>query len=216
MVFLIPILAAFVAYTVGSVNGAIIASRLIYKDDVRNHGSKNAGLTNFIRTYGKKSALMVLLIDILKSAVPIFLAGLLFMHFLDFATAEERLLIGRAFAGLCTMLGHCYPLFYQFRGGKGVLSGATTLFFVSLPLFGILLTLFVLIVVFTRYISLGSVLAGLLFPIGCFFFDLPLMVIVLAALCGGLLIMKHHENIARLIKGTENKFSLSRKREDKQ
>ena len=216
MVFLIPFLAAFVAYTVGSINGAIITSRLIYKDDVRNHGSKNAGLTNFIRTYGKKSALFVLLIDILKSAVPIFLAGLLFTHFLDFATAEERLLIRRIFAGLCTMLGHCYPLFYKFRGGKGVLSGATTLFFVNLPLFAVLITLFILIVIFTRYISLGSVLAGLLFPIGCFVLDLPPMVIILATLCGGLLIFKHHGNITRLIKGTENKFSLRRKKEDTQ
>ena len=215
MVFLIPLLAAAVAYTVGSVNGALIASRFIYKDDVRNHGSKNAGLTNFVRTYGKKSALLVLLIDILKSAVPIFLAGLLFTHFLDFATAEERVLIGRVFAGLFTMLGHCYPLFYKFRGGKGVLSGATTLLFVSLPLFAILLTLFILVVIFTRYISLGSVLAGLLFPIGCFIFALPPMVIVLAVLCGTLLVFKHHGNIARLIAGTENKFSLGKKQEGK-
>ena len=206
---------ALASYIIGSINGAIIISRLVYKDDVRKHGSNNAGLTNFLRTYGKKSAPFVLAIDILKTAVPVFLSGLLFAQFLDFASAEERVLIGRALGGMFAMLGHCYPLFSGLKGGKAVLSGGTAVLFISPPIFGILLLVFLVAVILTRYISLGSVLAAFSFPVSAFFFGLPLIVNIFALLYATLLIAKHHGNIARLVKGQERKLSFKGSQEGK-
>lgn len=213
-ILLFSLFLATASYMIGSVNGAIIISRLVYKDDVRLHGSKNAGLTNFLRTYGKKSAFFVLAIDILKTAVPVLLSGFFFAQFLDFASVEDRLLIGRALGGLFAMLGHCYPLFSSFKGGKAVLSGGTAVFCISLPIFAILLVVFLVAVILTRYISLGSVLAAFSFPISAFSFQMPLVVSIFALLYASLLIGKHHGNIGRLVKGTERKLSFKGSREE--
>lgn len=201
------------AYFLGGLNGALIISRLVYKDDIRKHGSGNAGLTNFFRTYGSRVMILVLLIDVLKTALPVLLGGVLLDHTLTFGTPAERIILGRTFAGVFTMLGHAYPSLYRFKGGKAVLAGGTTALFIDIRVFAVLLLVFVLAVLLTRYVSLGSVLAGIAFPTACAIFHLGLWPTILAS-CGGLLVVyRHHGNIARLIKGEERKLSFGKRRQ---
>lgn len=213
--FLLLILAAL-SYFSGGLNGAIIASKLIFKDDIRLHGSKNAGLTNFMRTYGKKSALWVILIDTLKTAVPIFICWVAFTHFVPLSpsfNAADRAITGRVFGAMFAILGHSYPPLYGFRGGKGVLAGGTAAIFIDWRVAIIVFGIFLLAVIFTRYVSLGSVLAGLLFPISFFIFDFHTIGLILSACCGFFIVFRHRGNITRLLKGEERKLSLKRKKE---
>ncbi len=125
MLVLLLILTALQAYVIGSVNGAIIISKYFYKKDIRNFGSGNAGLTNFYRVFGKGGAVLVVLIDVLKTVAPVIIGGLLFSHFIDaayFKGGNVGLLrlsfFGSEYAGFFVMLGHCYPLFYSFRAER--------------------------------------------------------------------------------------------------
>ena len=213
MAVLYFILIALGAYFFGGLNGALITSRLVHGEDIRQHGSGNAGLTNFYRTYGKRAVFLLVLIDVIKTALPVIVGGMLIESALDFGTVTDRLLIGRTWGGLFSMIGHAYPCLYQFKGGKGVLSGGTMALFVDIRIFGILLLLFVLTVLLTRYISLGSILAGLGFPIAYIVLGINIWATGLAILCGAFVIYRHRENIVRLCKGQERKFSFSRKKE---
>jgi len=202
---------AVVAYFLGGLNGAIITSRLIYKDDIRKHGSGNAGLTNFFRTYGSRVIVLVLLIDVLKPAVPVILGGMLLESALTFGAPTERVILGRTFGGVFAMLGHAYPCLYRFKGGKAVLAGGTAALFIDIRVFAVIMAVFVLVVFLTRYVSLGSVLAGIALPTAFVIFHLGLWSTVLA-FCGGLLVVcRHHGNIARLLKGEERKLSFGKK-----
>lgn len=201
------------AYFLGGLNGAIITSRLIYKDDIRKHGSGNAGLTNFFRTYGSRAVLLVILIDVLKTAIPVIVGGILLENALTFGVAAERLTIGGTFGGLFAMLGHAYPCLYRFQGGKAVLAGGTAALFIDIRVFVLVIAVFVLAVLLTRYVSLGSVLAGIAFPTAFVIFGLGYWATVLAFCCGLLVVYRHHGNIARLFKGEERKLSLGKRRE---
>ena len=199
-------------YFLGGINGALITSKLVYGEDVRDHGSGNAGLTNFYRTYGSRAIFLVILIDILKTAAPVVLGGMLFESSLSFGTLSERVALGRIVGGLFAMLGHAYPPLYQFRGGKCVLSGGAMLLFLDLRVFGIIFLVFFFLVLLTRYISLGSISAGVLFPIMLALFGYSLLAICLAVLCGGLLVFRHRENITRLMQKNERKISFGSKK----
>jgi len=200
------------AYVIGGLNGAIITTRLVYKDDIRNHGSGNAGLTNFFRTYGSRAMFLMILIDVLKTATPVILGGMFFESAFTFGTIAERTILGQTYGGLFAMLGHAYPCMYKFKGGKAVLSGATVALFLDIRLFAVLIGVFLCAVLLTRYVSLGSVLAGITFPIGFFAFDLGLWPSILA-ICGGLFIVfRHHGNLSRLFKGEERKLSFGKQK----
>ena len=198
---LLLIVAAIVAYYLGSLNGAILTARFVYHKDVRDYGSGNAGLTNFYRNFGASGMAFVILVDILKSVIAVLLGGALL-------GAVEAKMIGRLFAGFCLIMGHIFPAFYQFRGGKGVLCFMTMAFLVDWRAGLLCLLVFVLIVVFTRYVSLGSVIAALLCPLFLLMFGHDALSCVLALLCALLIVVKHAENIVRLLSGTENKFSI--------
>lgn len=196
------IVGAFVcaaaAYLLGSLNFAIIISGRQYKQDIRNYGSKNAGMTNMMRTYGKKAAALTLLGDALKAIV----AGLI-----GYALLGQ---LGAYIAGCACVIGHMFPVFYKFRGGKGVVTTAASVLMCNPFVFLILFVCFVAIVAGTRYISLGSVMCMLVYPFLLSAIDTWLLggcpYVLFALLISVLVIFKHRENIKRLREGKESKF----------
>ena len=194
---------ALVSYFLGCINGAVLTSKLFYRDDVRKHGSGNAGLTNFYRTYGAKYALCVIVLDMGKAAASVGLAVLL----LRIYGADAALfLMGKYFAGLFCVIGHLFPVTAQFKGGKGILCSGTLLLCldwrIALACWGLFLVLWLT----TRYVSLGSVSAAALFPVLTQLVYSELHLTILSVLIAGLVIYAHRQNIVRLIRGTESKF----------
>lgn len=205
---LLLILIAVIAYFLGGLNGAIISSRFIFHDDVRRHGSGNAGLTNFHRTYGTKGAAMVLAIDVLKSVIAVLVGGWLL------GTVGEKG-VGQLFAGFCLILGHVAPVLYGFRGGKGVLCAGTMILIVD-PVAGLCCwAVFIIVVICTRYVSLASALACLMGPVFLAVFKHSGLEVVLTLLAALMVVIRHGENILRLIGGTENKLSFGGQKQQK-
>ena len=201
MKVLLLILTAAIAYFLGGVNGAIIISKCFYRRDIRNFGSGNAGLTNYFRTFGGVSTLLVIAIDIVKSIIAVNIGGWLL------GTVDAKV-VGKLFAGFCLIMGHMYPAYYHFRGGKGVLCGVTMAFAVDWRVGLGCLAVFFIVVVFTRYVSLGSMLGALACPVLLWVFGYQTLEGVLGLLCALLIVVKHAENIVRLIGGTERKLEL--------
>lgn len=209
------LLVAVVSYFLGCFNGAVIVSKYILHDDVRNHGSGNAGLTNFHRTFGSKLAFIVLLCDALKAVLAV-LFGVWILGNVVGHGAEHLINIGKLWSGLFCLIGHSFPCMFQFRGGKGVLSGGIIAFMMDWRIGLIAWGGFIILVVLTRWVSLGSIWGGACFPFAVGFFYQDILLTVFAVLCGGLLVVKHHANIKRILKGTESKFSFHRKKEAEQ
>ncbi len=197
-------MTAVVSYMLGCTNGAIVSSMNLFSKDVREYGSNNAGLTNFYRVFGQTGLPWVLFIDITKSLVSVFLGGLLLKPF-------GMEIFGKLLAGLFVMFGHMFPIYYKFKGGKGVLCAGVMVFVVDWRLGLIVIGVFILTVLLSRYVSLGSILAGISFPVSAFFFGYRGLDLIMASLCAILMISKHWSNIKRLASGTESKFSLKKK-----
>jgi len=192
------------AYLLGNLNGSVCISALMH-DDVRSHGSGNAGLTNFIRNYGTGRALLVILIDAGKAVVACLAGGLLLAPF-------GLWLEGVMLAGFSVLLGHTFPALLGFRGGKGILSGLFVALVADWRIALILIAVFAIIYFATRYVSLGSVLGAAAFSI-CFavFHHDNLFVTVSGILAGSLVIFMHRGNIQRLLKANERKTDLFKK-----
>ena len=203
------ILIAIISYALGSLNGAIIAGHFILHKDVRRYGSRNAGLTNYYRNFGTTGIIVLVLIDVLKTVIAVLIGGAL-MNKVD---AKE---VGMLFAGFCVILGHMFPALFQFRGGKGVLSGITMAFLVDWRVGLCCLLTFLILLLFTRYVSLGSVVGAALCPVYLWIFGHERLSIILGALCALLIVIKHAENIVRLVSGTERRIDLggSRKKQE--
>lgn len=204
------IFAAVVAYFCGCFNGAVIVSKYILRDDIRNHGSGNAGLTNFYRTFGGVLTLVVILTDVLKAVVAI-RVGMVIARQGGFDSAFY-ILLAKYWAGLFCLLGHMFPCMFHFKGGKGILSGGTVAIMIDWRLALLVWGAFIILVLLTRYVSLGSCAAGALFPVGTWIFFGEPELVVLGAIIGGGLVFMHRGNIARLLAGTESKFSLRKKK----
>lgn len=199
------VLTALVSYVLGSFNFALILSKKMYGEDIRSYGSKNAGTTNMMRTYGKKAALFTVLGDMAK--------GILAVLFGNF-------ILGAAFgggyiAGLFCVIGHVFPVFYGFKGGKGVATAAAVIL-VADPLVGLaIIGVFVLTVLLTRFVSLGSCLAAALFPFLTYYHVVGYIpggttAFICAFAMATIVICKHHTNLKRLVEGTESKFSFKK------
>ncbi len=201
---LLLILIAIIAYALGSVNGAIIASKYIFRKDIRELGSGNAGLTNFLRNFGPVGVVLLLVIDVLKTVLAVILGGLL-LGIVGYPT------LGKFFAAFCVALGHSYPAFYGFRGGKGVLCTGIAMIVIDWRVAFICLAVFFLVVIFTRYVSLGSILGAICLPICVWAFHYGLMAGTLALFICLLIVWKHRSNIARLIAGKESKIKFGKK-----
>lgn len=205
------VLIAAEAYVLGSVNGSIIVSRYLFHSDVRTMGSGNAGLTNFYRNYGPKGIAGVLGIDIAKGVLAALIGGLVFpLATGDQALKPEYVDIGRLFAVFCLILGHVFPVFYGFRGGKGILCGVSAVFIVDYNAGVIALVVFVLAFLLTRYVSLGSVLGTISVPVTLLAKGFSGLCLILACLSVLLVIMKHGENIVRIIRHKEPRFVFRR------
>ena len=211
------LLTVIVAYLFGSLNSAIIVSKVLYRDDIRNHGSGNAGLTNTLRTYGKNAALLTLFGDILKTALAVLFGAFMFgFGYIRGISTTDMCYV----AGLFAVLGHIFPIYYKFKGGKGVLATSTMALILSpIPLL-ILFLLFVGIVAMSKYVSLGSVCGGVLYPVllhSYFAIALnskPLGLVTLSAIILALLIVWcHRENLKRIGERTERKLSFKKKPE---
>lgn len=204
------LLTAVIAYFCGCFNGAVIVSKYILRDDVRTHGSGNAGLTNFYRTFGGPLTLVVILTDVLKAIIAILVGMALFRHMI----ANEFLVVALAkyWAGLFCLLGHMFPCMFHFKGGKGILSGGTIAIMIDWRIALVVWGGFLILAVLTRYVSLGSCWAGASFPFATWFVYHNVIITVLGAVIGCLILYMHRANIHRLLTGTENKFSLHKKK----
>ena len=199
------IIAALAAYLLGNLNGAVCVSAIIAHDDVRSHGSGNAGLTNFIRNYGAGKSLYVILIDGGKAIISCLNAGLMLE---PFGHQMEGMMLG----GVCVILGHIFPALLGFRGGKGILSGFAVALAIDWRVAAILLAVFALAYLTTGYVSLGSILGAAMFAVGfCIFHHSEPLVMAGGILIGVLAVLMHHGNIVRLIKGQERKTNLFKK-----
>lgn len=205
LVGLIFVFAAL-AYLLGSINFSLVISKAFYHDDIRNYGSHNAGTTNMKRVFGNRAALLTLLGDLLKGVVACLLPKLLISQSAAYL------------AGLFCILGHCFPAFFKFRGGKGVATAIAIILTLD-PVVGlILLAIFTLIVLCTKYISMGSITAAFFFPIvldrvtNLIFGHGPTALMILCStLMTIIVIAGHHTNIKRILNKTESKFSFRKK-----
>ena len=195
------LVTAIACYFLGNHNGAICVSAML-GDDVRSHGSGNAGLTNFIRNYGAGRSFLVIAIDVLKAVFSCLLGWMMFEPF-------GLMLEGATLGGCCVMLGHDFPALQSFRGGKGILSGWFIALMIDWRIFVLIGIVFFAAYLLTQYVSLGSVLAAITFGIGFIIFhhgNLPVMLggIFMSALTT----YQHRGNIVRLLKGQERKTNL--------
>ena len=209
------VLAVF-AYFCGCFNGAVIVSKYILRDDIRDHGSGNAGLTNFYRTFGGFLTFVVILTDVLKAVLAIQISVWLAGQFLPIDSKETEMavrVLAQYWAGLFCLLGHMFPCMFHFKGGKGILSGGTIAIMIDWRVALVVWGGFLILAVLTKYVSLGSVWAGGSFPFATWVcFPNETGIIVLAFIIGGLILWQHRANIKRLLTGTENKFSLHKKK----
>ena len=204
-----PLLAisAVVSYLLGCLNGAVVVSKYILQDDIRNHGSGNAGLTNFYRTFGGKLTFLLIALDMLKMVIAVFLTWALFHVLL-----HEVPIFSHYWAGLWCGLGHMFPCMFRFRGGKGILSGGTLALLLDWRIALLVWGVFILAVVLTRLISLGSCLAGFFFPISSALVYQTSSVFLVSLIIGGMILWQHRGNIGRIVRGEESRFSLRRKK----
>lgn len=213
---------AVISYCLGCLNGAVAVSKYILRDDVRNYGSGNGGLTNFCRVHGGPLTVLVVLADVLKAVVAVVFAawlanvihpqGDLMTVFLANMKAPQANLftLAKYWAGLCCILGHMFPVNFQFRGGKGVLSGGIIAILIDWRVAAVVWGGFLILAFVTKYVSLGAIWAGLTFPIAAWLiYDDPLIT-ALGIACGVLLLFKHRANMKRLITGKEPKFTFKK------
>ncbi len=204
MKYLLFPLAAVVSYLVAGLNPAILLSTVIYHRDIRDCGSKNPGFTNFKRCFGMRWAWLVMVIDLLKSVLPAVLFGVLF-----------RLLwgdwqLGVSFACVFAMLGHAYPIWYDFRGGKGFLVCLASMWALDWRVGLVATLLMILLLLITKYMSYATVVAMLTCPITLMLAAPSAAVVILCAFAVCFMAWRHKENFKRLMMGTESKFLLKK------
>lgn len=206
IVALKAILVGVVGYLLGSANTSLIVGKF-YGVDVRRYGSGNAGVTNTLRTLGKTAALFVLLGDILKGVI----AALIGLWVLG--SVEHIGQLGVMIGGIAAILGHNWPVYFGFKGGKGVLTAISVVMMMDPRIGLLLLGVFIIVVAITRYVSLGSITGAVLFPFLSLMpvFGHSLVFVFFAAFVGALVIYRHKSNIQRLVSGTEPKLGSKKK-----
>ena len=206
MAIFLFILCAVIGYAIGSVNSSILVGQL-YGTDVRTHGSKNAALTNTLRVLGKKAALMVLVGDVLKGVIAV-LIGLLLKRWSGGSTIGD--LYG-VIAGTFAVVGHNWPVYFGFKGGKGILTTATVIFMLDWLMGLIVLALFIILVAIFKYVSLGSIIGAVAVPVVALILGHTLPFILILIFLSALAVYRHKANIIRLVNGNENKLSFKKK-----
>ena len=210
------ILIAIIAYAIGSVNFSVILSKKIAGFDVREKGSGNAGSTNMLRSVGKKAAAITLVCDILKGVVAILIAVMIGWLFKD---SDKALLV--QIAGILVIVGHTYPIFFEFKGGKGVATSLGVLLISNWQLGLICLVFALVLMALTRMVSVESIAAAILFPVLTLFVNMHMLqsnyivtqgsgYLIYSIILAALVIFNHRTNIQRILNGEENKISFKK------
>lgn len=211
MKYFVIIAVAVISYLIGSVNFSILISRAISGKDIRESGSGNAGATNMLRTHGKKMGVLTLLLDVLKGIVAIIIAII----------ADKNISANTGFlayiAGVCVILGHNFPIYFGFKGGKGVATSLGVVLMLDWKVGLIVAVCAIAIMAVTRYVSLGSILGGAAYIVieivkAIVTKNYNIVQLVCVVIIGGLLIARHHANINRLLNGTENKLGAKKEK----
>ncbi len=194
------IILAIVAYLIGSINFSILLSKLVGGKDIRKSGSGNAGATNMLRTYGKKMGIITLLLDVLKG-----IAVILICRLVHVGSEWEYI------SAVCVVLGHNFPLYFGFKGGKGVATSLGAALMLDWKVGLVVAVIAIGIMAITRYVSLGSIVGGIIYIIAhlismYIFNEFNLIILTCVIVMGGLLVARHHANIKRLLTGVESKL----------
>lgn len=205
------IIVSIIAYLLGSISFSVIISKKMAGFDVRERGSGNAGTTNVLRTVGKKASIITLVCDVLKGVIAVLVAyfvGLIIKEGID-----RALLI--KLAGIAVILGHTFPVFFGFKGGKGIATALGVLLITNWNIGLICLVFALVLMLLTRIVSLGSIVAAILFPILIIFMPHTAYLvdgsyIIYSILLAVLVIFNHRENVKRLLSGTENKIDFKK------
>ncbi len=221
-IFALPTLAIMiVSYLLGSINFSIIFTKMFSKDDIRTMGSGNAGTTNVLRSVGKRAAILTFIFDIIKCVVSVILTKYVLAYMSAASNAPAYIVnYGIYLSGFCCTIGHMYPIYFKFKGGKGVVTATTMMALADWRVFLAVIGLFIIVFSIWKMVSLGSVIGGIIYPIVTFvitfFVDYygngvvslkyVLVVTAVTAMVSGIVIYKHRGNIQRLINGTEKKL----------
>ncbi len=209
------IIVALIAYLIGSINFSIIISKKMAGFDIREKGSGNAGTTNMLRAVGKKAAVITLICDILKGVVSILIAVLIGKITKSLDNNLNALLV--QLAGIFVILGHTFPIFFKFKGGKGIATALGVLLITNWQIGLICLVFALVLIALTRMVSVGSIAAGILFPVLVAFINQNYIVptsnsnwsyLVFSIIIALLVIFNHRANVQRILNGTENKISF--------
>jgi acyl-phosphate glycerol 3-phosphate acyltransferase len=204
------VLVALSSYLLGSVNASLVVCKVTGKEDIRKFGSGNAGMTNMLRTYGKSAAAATAFGDFIKAVIAVILSRYIFAWLTTVSIDPGYI------AGFFVMIGHSYPLYFGFKGGKGVMCTIGTITSINPLIFAALAAICLPLILITRIVSLASIFGAILFPIFVFVSlhlrGLPVLYeTVSAAIIGGWILYLHRSNIQRLLNGTENRFGSKKK-----
>ena len=219
------LLAAVVGYLLGSVSFAVILTKAFIKDDVRNFGSGNAGATNVLRAAGKKASALTFLLDFLKCAVSVVIGHYILMYFIgQYGMDASYARLGMYASGFLCIIGHMYPLYFGFRGGKGVVTTSAMMCMLDWRVFLVCCVAFFSTFFWKKIVSLSSVTAAITYPFATFIiayfldyrsgrYDMSyvIMATAVALLCCVVVTIKHRENIKRILKGEEKPISFKKK-----
>lgn len=205
------IVIGIIAYLIGSISFSVIISKKIAGFDVREKGSKNAGSTNVLRTVGKKAAVITLLCDVLKGVVAVLIAYIV-GKFVD--NVDRAILV--QVAALCVVIGHTFPIFFKFKGGKGVATSLGIVLLLNWQIGLICLVFALVLMILTRMVSLGSISAAILFPVLTIFITENYLVegnyIIFGILLAAFVVYNHRANVKRILTGTENKLNFNKEK----
>ncbi len=207
------IVIGIIAYLIGSISFSVIISKKMAGFDVREKGSKNAGSTNVLRTVGKKAAVITLLCDVLKGVVAVLIAYIV-GKFVNDVNVNKAILV--QVAALCVVIGHTFPIFFKFKGGKGVATSLGIVLLLNWQIGLICLVFALVLMILTRMVSLGSISAAILFPVLTIFITENYLVegnyIIFGILLAAFVVYNHRANVKRILTGTENKLNFNKEK----
>ena len=207
------IVIGIIAYLIGSISFSVIISKKMAGFDVREKGSKNAGSTNVLRTVGKKAAAVTLLCDVLKGVIAVLIAYIV-GKFVNDVNVNKAILV--QVAALCVVIGHTFPIFFKFKGGKGVATSLGIVLLLNWQIGLICLVFALVLMILTRMVSLGSISAAILFPVLTIFITENYLVegnyIIFGILLAAFVVYNHRANVKRILTGTENKLNFNKEK----
>ena len=222
--FILIFIISAISYAIGCINTSLAITKILkIGNDIRSVGSGNAGFTNVLRTMGKKMAIFTFLGDFLKGILAVWITSMIVMSSQAFQNNENLILSAKYISGMMCVIGHIYPCFFKFKGGKGVLTAWATMFLIDWRVAVVLITVFLITLLISKIVSLASIMAAISYPVStfiiCFFGDYlvtknlydMLFPTIASLIVGALVIYKHKSNIVRLLNGEEKKVSVHKK-----